>query len=1512
MGVFNYSKLHYFDKNGNELILNHYPDVRFRIYNHSHPEFPADYAFVNSTPDLDNIPGNSSILPISTGMRFGLTDGTDRLDVSTYIKDSSANQEYIGDAAIWNSAGSQKFSIHEYQSSFGVQNYPDLLYNDTSDAVREQFLKNLAIDSSVNFFPTYSFKSRMEFERVSTELIETQTVYVLVENEFAEDNHGRKQYTTLSEYIDFGNEFKVERSEIQSKIDQIENYYKPESDRLAEEIREGEEAGINVCDLVFQKDAVDMEINSESDLINRRNDLDKKISKCDDVAAYIRRFKLFFFIDGRDQKDFRFFNTRYDELTWSDRSVIDFTKKFNIENSDNGYSVNIGFSGEFDGVYQQPMYVCLLDTFNTENSEIGEAYPIGEIMLNAEAEGEDERYRTFFTNFGIPDPKEYNDIFSDTDINDDLPDYVSINKKSKQLFLSYNEIFPYIGSYKALLNAIKYLGYDDIFFKEWYKEIGDSAMDDSGYTTYEITYGNDSKRNTIETLDVSERIHLRKMNWVSMLYRLNQELNIPENKFGFPTAITNVENYNTERLPKLISLKNWIDRYATGVNCRVIDISGEGLVFERYNLQKWGSYQRVIEYINEKAISPVPANTAYTLIDGSANIDVDIYTNDQIFTIEELQDTTFLDYCEGYFDENKKFVECEDSSIKDNQNYRYFGKTFELNDNMNSFQLRLKGTHDTYRFGYDFIHGDSMSLLVDNDSVIFDYTYSTSKHRNAIFTKLPVIQIEEGVIKRYKQNDEPKGTYAYIMKIYSNNGSDSYSLDVTSHETGVDSSIYYVSTVPSFMPPTISGSGTTRTMKSRSKMLDPTKGYSMTGNTTNAYEGGSGTSVQRHNGSFGLRYCTDNVNGIPCFKIVGYEEKHLWDDNGISLPLLKDDKGYEYIVEIKNGRMLFNDDSNDITVSLNFSYDENTSHQNIYVTTFKTSNGSTLYNYKIGQGDDEYTSRFKNGQSYEYFVNMYDIEPSNVISYNNRKSISVNHTGTYQVDAILYDRFNNIFSKTSDTKVNVLPSYTDIKLYITESKSGNTDGKLNGNQTAINSLVGSFQIYIFGYTPKLRITDVINDGVLKFGGKDSGDTFQDDGTTLSFNKVDYDVANISSLSDRLDLSSGNGDVYTFVRKSTHKSHLTPEDNRYGDIEYSNEYVEHAFEDSGIIMSGNIDTDLARCYNTYTDITKGCMFNGILIVYDDILEMINMNVLCTYLPYKAYGDSVYDQYKIKINSSLNLLTNNSNDSRYSFYLIPRWCVKLNEISIHDDGSNNYVDFNTDINNRYFCRSIDKNSSVYVYYRESNTYHGYGLYKQISDDEEDTVVEPFSSDNDYGNSVSKFRTYSKIWFSSGDVEYETHPCSIVKEESDTSKQYVKLMDNDVLRGTTRFVDSQYSVSFRNFNPEDAKEMWKGSGIDVSRKYEYNVPVSTKNNTVYVAVTVDKLYNTVSKLSNNDVTVRWRVYKRIGLIERKMVMECYNKVLSMNLNHYGKYDIEVEVFDKYGNKYNKEMGGALTYNK
>jgi hypothetical protein len=126
---------------------------------------------------------------------------------------------------------------------------------------------------------------------------------------------------------------------------------------------------------------------------------------------------------------------------------------------------SVGFETEVEGCYQNvlAMYV------KYNNGEVEKKYLLGLLTFLTEVEGEDERYRALLGNLGIPDPITYPNIFFEQDPNEEGINWNLINTKSKELMLTYDEIFPYAGTYKSLFGAINFLGYYDLIFKEWYK-----------------------------------------------------------------------------------------------------------------------------------------------------------------------------------------------------------------------------------------------------------------------------------------------------------------------------------------------------------------------------------------------------------------------------------------------------------------------------------------------------------------------------------------------------------------------------------------------------------------------------------------------------------------------------------------------------------------------------------------------------------------------------------------------------------------------------------------------------------------------------------------------------------------------------------------------------------------------------------------------------------------------------------------------------------------------------------
>lgn len=78
-------------------------------------------------------------------------------------------------------------------------------------------------------------------------------------------------------------------------------------------------------------------------------------------------------------------------------------------------SFSIGVLSDEEGVYQNAILLYITDKSNS-------IYIIGSIVVNTEVVGEDERYRTLFTNFGVPDPVTYPFLFKEHD-----PDQESID-----------------------------------------------------------------------------------------------------------------------------------------------------------------------------------------------------------------------------------------------------------------------------------------------------------------------------------------------------------------------------------------------------------------------------------------------------------------------------------------------------------------------------------------------------------------------------------------------------------------------------------------------------------------------------------------------------------------------------------------------------------------------------------------------------------------------------------------------------------------------------------------------------------------------------------------------------------------------------------------------------------------------------------------------------------------------------------------------------------------------------
>lgn len=927
MAAFDYTQFHLFDKAGNEIPVVYNTNFKIVIPN-SNGDSAVFYAVTNTAKKI------TGYHKITGGNRFNITGSP--IDVNAYAITDSGERINM------------KLNVNTKQS------HASSSYSSVKTSISIDSINSIEHEESLSEyigFPSTTFTTGLTFSKISTGLVETQSLYILVKE---------------------GNSF---------------------------------------CKM------------SES--------------KNKSLAEWSGRYKLLFFIDNRTDKDFQFFTTSSsDEIIWKNNIVID-------ANSDDetSYRVNIGFSSEDEGLHEGQVAVCIIDTVDKTDEGYDKIYLIGSINLTAEAVGEDERYRTLFTNFGVPDPISYQGIFSNTDLNEDRVDNILLNQNSKKLFLSYSDIFPYAGTYKALVNAINALGYTDLYFKEWYKNINPTTSQGK-YTALNLEYGSTTNSNTINNLNTEERVKLKKLNWLSMIYKINEQLeSAGVDKFDFPT-VSKIYGYNnSDLIVKLTSLREWLEKYVIGLNCRIIEIGGEGIYFERYRLDAYSTYQTILEWNNEKNIAPLVVNSHddNVLIDTSAYIKVNLGVDESNTTLEDLAKYKFSDFCEGYIGSDAAYHHMNnnvaDASV-------FVGGTLQYLRGSDTFGLKASSSVTSFLFNDDFIkfedtdeNGEKVKvgskLKVSNDEIFFNpYDLFTGHTKCAPFIKLPIIQIERANL-RYKGQWENSVVYA----IYPNVKEDTLeSYIIENKKTGnQQTTVDYVT----FVPPTYTETNTTITISpvdSSSFDVSKIKEVDVVSDFTESEQ-----IFNKLNYIYGLNYSAMNPYNTALFSILGYQVEHIKENISANT---------EFYLEILDGKMIFPDPDNNRVIYLNFNFDSSAKIQSVSVNIVYNSDEFTVTTY------DGSTKHFIEGNEYSDFVAKYTEDPESAISHNFIHSIKVNNSGHFLVDVYERDMHNNIFAANCNNLAFIEMPHFDLYEYTNESS-----GVLVEDPQAIKDKFIDFCIY---------------------------------------------------------------------------------------------------------------------------------------------------------------------------------------------------------------------------------------------------------------------------------------------------------------------------------------------------------------------------------------------------------------------------------------------------------------------
>jgi hypothetical protein len=132
---------------------------------------------------------------------------------------------------------------------------------------------------------------------------------------------------------------------------------------------------------------------------------------------------------------------------------------------------------------------------------------------------------------------------------------------------------------------------------------------------------------------------------------------------------------------------------------------------------------------------------------------------------------------------------------------------------------------------------------------------------------------------------------------------------------------------------------------------------------------------------------------------------------------------------------------------------------------------------------------------------------------------------------------------------------------------------------------------------------------------------------------------------------------------------------------------------------------------------------------------------------------------------------------------------------------------------------------------------------------------------------------------------------------------------------YVDKEYSISLRNFDTDYSLDLWEfdtdkyTTWSSIQNFKIYDVPVSIKNDDGLYVILVPYLpESNIYNINTLTSTVRWRLYKRIGDTKKNLIMEVFNKIFFVKLIESGMYDVELTIWDLYGNKYQKNMDGYI----
>jgi hypothetical protein len=220
-------------------------------------------------------------------------------------------------------------------------------------------------------------------------------------------------------------------------------------------------------------------------------------------------------------------------------------------------------------------------------------YEIARITFFAETIEEDERLKIWNENLGYNLKPEDTIIFKQSDMHEYMPNFELLNEKRKELMLEGQNIYPYIGGYKAILNAIKFFGYDNLNIVEYWRNINEYDSEFGKiYRTYVYSLKNKKTLSTKRKPISLNTKDFQKLSNISLVYNINhpdenKETGKKYDEYGLPNVVEDFDKDKRddfiltieEALVKLFAMRKKLnDEFMPG-STKITDVIGEGNYF---------------------------------------------------------------------------------------------------------------------------------------------------------------------------------------------------------------------------------------------------------------------------------------------------------------------------------------------------------------------------------------------------------------------------------------------------------------------------------------------------------------------------------------------------------------------------------------------------------------------------------------------------------------------------------------------------------------------------------------------------------------------------------------------------------------------------------------------------------------------------------------------------------------------------------------------------------------------